>query len=150
MSLPTLTTLSYLVASVLFIYAIKGLSSPRTARLGNVLGILGMAIAIAITLAQPGVNAYMRIAIAGFAGGAVGAIVATRVPMTAMPETVGLFNSFVGLAAVLVSLIAYHRGEHPGTLGQIEILLGVVIGMVTWTGSVMAWAKLNGRVAGRP
>ena len=150
MSLPTLTTLAYLVASVLFIYSIKGLSSPRTARLGNVLGIVGMAIAIAITLAQPGVNAYMRIAIAGFAGGAVGAVVASRVPMTAMPETVGLFNSFVGLAAVLVSLIAFHRGEHPGTIGQIEILLGVVIGMVTWTGSVMAWAKLNGRVAGKP
>jgi H+-translocating NAD(P) transhydrogenase subunit beta len=150
MDLGTLTTLSYLVASVLFIYSIKGLASPRTARLGNMLGIAGMAIAIAITLVQPGVNAYARIAIAGLAGGAVGAVVATRVPMTAMPETVGLFNSFVGLAAVLVSLIAFHRAEHPGTIGQIEIFLGVVIGMVTWTGSVMAWAKLNGRVAGRP
>ncbi|HET9480814.1 MAG TPA: NAD(P)(+) transhydrogenase (Re/Si-specific) subunit beta, partial [Candidatus Polarisedimenticolia bacterium] len=73
MTLPTLTTLAYLVASVLFIYAIKGLASPKTARTGNVLGILGMAIAIVITLAQPGVNAYTRIAIAGLAGGAVGA-----------------------------------------------------------------------------
>ncbi len=150
MSLPTLTTLSYLAASILFIYAIKGLASPKTARLGNVLGIVGMVIAIAITLAQPGVNAYARIAVAGVAGGAVGAVVATRVPMTAMPETVGLFNSFVGLAAVLVSLIAFHRGEHPGAIGQIEIFLGVVIGMVTWTGSVVAFAKLNGRVPGRP
>jgi NAD(P) transhydrogenase subunit beta len=150
MTLSTLTTLAYLTASVLFILSIKGLASPSTARRGNVLGIVGMAIAIAITLVQPGVSAYGRIALAGFAGGAVGAIIAVRVPMTAMPETVGLFNSFVGLAAALVSLAAFHRGEHPGVVGQLEIFMGVVIGMVTWTGSVIAFAKLNGRVPGRP
>ena len=144
------TTVAYLTASVLFILSIKGLASPSTARLGNVLGIIGMAIAIVITLAQPGVSAYVRLAVAGLAGGVVGAVIAVRVPMTAMPETVGLFNSFVGLAAVLVSLVAYHRGEHPGAVGQVEIYLGVVIGMVTWTGSVLAFAKLNGRVPGRP
>jgi NAD(P) transhydrogenase subunit beta len=149
-SLPAITTVAYLVASILFILALKGLSSPATARRGNMLGILGMLIAVGITLAQPQVQAYARIAIFAAMGGIVGGVVAKKVPMTAMPETVGLFNSFVGLAAALVSLGAFHKGEHTGTIGSIEIFLGVVIGMVTWTGSVVAFAKLNGRVPGRP
>ena len=149
-SLPAITTVAYLVASILFILALKGLSSPATARRGNLLGIVGMLIAVAITLAQPQVQAYARIAIFAAMGGVVGGVVAKKVPMTAMPETVGLFNSFVGLAAALVSLGAFHKGGHTGTIGSIEIFLGVVIGMVTWTGSVVAFLKLNGRVPGRP
>jgi NAD(P) transhydrogenase subunit beta len=149
-SLPAITTVAYLVASILFILALKGLSSPATARRGNMLGIIGMLIAVGITLAQPQVQAYGRIAIFAAMGGIVGGVVAKKVPMTAMPETVGLFNSFVGLAAALVSLGAFHKGAHTGTIGSIEIFLGVVIGMVTWTGSVVAFLKLNGRVSGAP
>ncbi|HUP21263.1 MAG TPA: NAD(P)(+) transhydrogenase (Re/Si-specific) subunit beta [Gemmatimonadota bacterium] len=142
--------LAYIVAAVCFILSLKGLSSPATARRGNLYGVAGMAIAIAATLATPGLDAWLRLAAAGLAGGALGALLATRVPMTAMPEMVALLHSFVGAAATLVGLSAWHHGIHAGAVAQVEIFLGVAIGAPTFTGSVVAFLKLKGTLSGKP
>jgi NAD(P) transhydrogenase subunit beta len=142
--------LAYLVAAVCFILSLKGLSSPATARRGNLYGIVGMAIAIGAALASPGLDAWLRLAVAGLAGGALGALLATRVPMTAMPEMVALLHSFVGAAATLVGLSAFHHGIHPDAVARVEIFLGVVIGAPTLTGSIVAFLKLKGTLSGKP
>jgi NAD(P) transhydrogenase subunit beta len=142
--------LAYLAAAVCFILSLKGLSTPATAKRGNLYGIVGMTLAVAATLAAPGFTAYGRIAIAALAGGAIGALLASRVPMTAMPEMVALLHSFVGAAATLVGLSAHHHGVHPDVIARIEIFLGVVIGAPTLTGSVIAFAKLRGTIGGKP
>jgi NAD(P) transhydrogenase subunit beta len=142
--------LAYLIAAVCFIQSLKGLSTPATAKRGNLYGIVGMALAVAATLAWPGLRDYTPIVIAGGLGGLIGAGLASRIPMTALPEMVALLHSFVGLAATLVGLSTYHHGTHVGEVQLVEILLGVVIGAVTFTGSVVAFGKLRGLITGKP
>ncbi|HSZ50656.1 MAG TPA: NAD(P)(+) transhydrogenase (Re/Si-specific) subunit beta [Caulobacteraceae bacterium] len=159
-----LATLAYLVCGVLFILALRGLSSPETSRRGNQMGMLGMAIAIATTLAliaTTGALDGVTIAIiaAGIAvGGSVGAVIARRVPMTAMPQLVASFHSLVGLAACLVATAAIYTPSAYGIAegggirleSLIELSVGLAIGAVTFTGSVIAFAKLNGNMSGAP
>src|SRR5579862_4372071 len=156
-----IAALCYLVAGALFILALRGLSNPETARRGNQFGMIGMTIAIVTTLAAhpPADLAAWALVVGGMAlGGSVGAVIARRVPMTSMPELVAAFHSLVGMAAVLVAAGAYYApaafgiGEH-GSIHQqslIEMSLGVAIGAVTFTGSVIAFSKLSGRMSGKP
>jgi H+-translocating NAD(P) transhydrogenase subunit beta len=156
-----LAAILYLVAGSLFIMALRGLSSPATSRTGNMYGMAGMAIAVLTTLAlaKPiGVLPWILI-IAGLGIGAViGGITAKRIPMTAMPQLVAAFHSLVGLAAVFVAAAAYYAPDafgiatagiiHPQSL--IEMALGAAIGAVTFTGSIIAFLKLDGRMSGSP
>ncbi|GLK67354.1 NAD(P)(+) transhydrogenase (Re/Si-specific) subunit beta [Hansschlegelia plantiphila] len=151
----------YLVAGVLFILALQGLSSPATSRRGNYMGIAGMTLAIATTLfvSPPhGVSGWLLV-VGGLAiGGAVGAVTAKRIAMTAMPQLVAAFHSLVGLAAVVVAAAALYAPEAfgIGTSGAIhgqslfEMSLGVAIGAITFSGSIIAFAKLDGRMSGKP
>src|SRR6187455_954209 len=156
-----LAALLYLVAGVLFILSLRGLSSPATSRQGNFFGMIGMAIAVATTLAvhPPADGVAWVLVILGIAiGGGVGAVIARRVPMTSMPELVAAFHSLVGMAAVLVAAGAFYAPEafdigtpgniHPQSL--IEMSLGVAIGALTFTGSVIAFLKLSARMSGAP
>src|SRR5579872_6353571 len=156
-----LSALLYLVAGVLFILSLRGLSSPATSRRGNFLGMAGMAIAVATTLAShpPADGVAWVLVILGIAiGGGIGAVTARRVPMTSMPELVAAFHSLVGMAAVLVAAGALYAPAafDIGTVGAIhgasliEMSLGVAIGAVTFTGSVIAFLKLSGRMSGKP
>jgi proton-translocating NAD(P)+ transhydrogenase subunit beta len=152
----------YLIAGVLFILALRGLSSPTSARQGNVYGMIGMGIAVLTTLAVAGVSDWFSwvLIIAGLAiGGSVGAVIARRVPMTAMPQLVAAFHSLVGLAAVFVAAAALYHPEAFGILDAaghihaqslIEMSLGVAIGAFTFTGSIIAFLKLDGRMSGKP
>jgi NAD(P) transhydrogenase subunit beta len=153
--------IAYLVSGVLFILALRGLSSPETSRRGNTLGMSGMALAVVVTLYVAGVRdgfTWVMI-VAGVAiGGTIGAIIARRIPMTAMPQLVAAFHSLVGMAAVLVAASALYTPEAYGigTVGSvkvsslIEMSLGLAIGAVTFTGSVVAFTKLQGLVSGAP
>src|SRR6187401_3176616 len=156
-----LAALLYLVAGVLFILSLRGLSSPATSRKGNLFGMIGMAIAIATTLAShpPADGVAWLLVVLGIAiGGSIGAVIARRVPMTSMPELVAAFHSLVGMAAVLVAAGAFYApaafdiGTEGHIHGQslIEMSLGVAIGAVTFTGSVIAFLKLSGRMSGKP
>jgi H+-translocating NAD(P) transhydrogenase subunit beta len=153
--------LLYLVAGVLFILALRGLSSPETSRTGNLFGMAGMAIAILTTLAShppAGLGAWILVLVGLAIGGGTGAVIARRVPMTSMPELVAAFHSLVGLAAVLVAAGAFYapRAFDIGEAGNIhqasliEMSLGVAIGAITFTGSVIAFLKLSGRMGGAP
>jgi NAD(P) transhydrogenase subunit beta len=150
-----LVTVSYLAAIVLFILALGGLSSQETARRGNLLGMLGMAIATIATIAWS-VTANHVLLIGGLAiGSAVGLVLARRVQMTQMPELVAILHSLVGLAAVLVGFAnAIDPASHPvgaeGTIHDVETYLGILIGAVTFSGSVMAFGKLNGSITSKP
>src|SRR6266568_2822367 len=156
-----LAALCYLVAGALFILALRGLSNPETSRRGNLFGMIGMAIAVATTLAShpPASYAAWGLVALGMAlGGGTGAVIARRVPMTSMPELVAAFHSLVGMAAVLVAAGALYAPAafDIGTVGTIhraslvEMSLGVAIGAVTFTGSVIAFLKLSGRMSGAP
>ena len=156
-----LAALLYLVAGVLFILSLRGLSSPASSRRGNFLGMAGMAIAVVTTLAArpPADGIGWVLVILGVAiGGSIGAMIARRVPMTSMPELVAAFHSLVGMAAVLVAAGAFYAPEafDIGTPGNIhgaslvEMSLGVAIGALTFTGSVIAFLKLSGRMSGAP
>ncbi|MEM7170629.1 MAG: NAD(P)(+) transhydrogenase (Re/Si-specific) subunit beta [Pseudomonadota bacterium] len=153
-----LAGLLYLVASVCFILALRGLSHPTTSRNGNLFGMVGMTIAVVTTLALPGVVSYGMIIAGLLIGGAVGTVIALRINMTALPQLVAAFHSLVGLAAVLVALAAFYRPEAygigvPGDIkiaSLIEMSLGIAIGAITFTGSVVAFAKLQGLVSGKP
>jgi len=158
---PNLAALAYLVAGVLFILALRGLSSPVTSRQGNRNGIIGMIIAVVTTLLVTGVSDPLTwgLIIAGLAiGGLIGATIARRIAMTAMPQLVAAFHSLVGMAAVLVAAAAFYSPEafHIGAPGAIfsqslvEMSLGVAIGAITFSGSVIAFAKLNGNMSGAP
>ena len=148
----------YLVASVCFILALKGLSHPSTARRGNLLGIVGMAIAVVVTLALVYSNTKnIGMILAGIAvGGVIGAVIARRVQMTQMPELVAAFHSLVGLAAVLIAISAIHDpvafGLHdPIPAGnRLELFIGTFIGAITFSGSVIAFGKLSGRIRSAP
>src|ERR1044072_1360084 len=156
-----LAAILYRVAGVLFILSLRGLSSPATSRQGNLFGMIGMAIAVATTLAvhPPAAGIAWVLVILGIAiGGGVGAVIARRVPMTSMPELVAAFHSLVGMAAVRVAAGAFYgpKAFDIGTPGHIhgaslvEMSLGVAIGALTFTGSVIAFAKLSGRMSGAP
>src|SRR6202167_5498722 len=153
-----LAALLYLVSGILFILALRGLSSPATLRRGNFLGIIGMAIAILTTLAYrvpAGLSAWILVVLGIAIGGGIGAWRARTVAMTAMPQLVASFHALVGLAAVLVAAGAFYAPEafgieegdiiHPGSI--IEMSLGLAIGAITFTGSIIAFLKLNGRMS---
>jgi len=150
--------LAYLVASVCFILALRGLSHPETSRAGNIYGMTGMIIAIVATLALPGVVSYWLIAAGLLIGGAAGTVIALRIQMTALPQLVAAFHSLVGLAAVLVAAAAFYKPQAygigvPGDIklaSLIEMSIGVAIGAITFTGSIVAFAKLQGLVSGNP
>ncbi len=156
-----IAALAYLVSGVLFILALQGLSSPATSRAGNRNGMIGMAIAVATTLWVANVTDALTwgLIVAGVAiGGGIGAITARRIAMTAMPQLVAAFHSLVGLAAVLVAAAAFYSPAAYGigaagaihTQSLIEMSLGVAIGAITFAGSIIAFAKLNGNMSGAP
>jgi H+-translocating NAD(P) transhydrogenase subunit beta len=154
-----IAAVSYLVSGVLFILALRGLSSPETSRGGNIRGMIGMALAIVTTLWVTGVTDALTwgLIAAGIAiGGGIGAVVARRIHMTQMPQLVAAFHSLVGLAAVLVAAAAMYSPDAYGigtegairTQSLIEMSLGVAIGAITFAGSLIAFAKLNGNMSG--
>ncbi|MDH6233613.1 NAD(P) transhydrogenase subunit beta [Mesorhizobium soli] len=155
-----LASFLYLVSGILFILALRGLSHPTTSRQGNIYGMIGMAIAIVTTLAlaTPSLGGFALIVLGLAVGGTVGAVVARRIAMTAMPQLVAAFHSLVGFAAVMVAAAAMYAPESfgIGALGSIhgqalvEMSLGVAIGAITFTGSVIAFLKLDGRMSGKP
>jgi len=150
--------LAYLVSGVFFILALRGLSSPSTSRTGNRFGMAGMLLAVTTTLITHDIANIAEIGIAIALGGIVGFVIARRIAMTAMPELVAAFHSLVGLAAVLVGWAAFLNPEAfgllvDGTIGsvsRVEMALGVAIGAVTFSGSVIAFAKLSGKMSGSP
>jgi NAD(P) transhydrogenase subunit beta len=149
----TLTTVSYLIAGVLFILSLGGLSAQESARRGNAFGIAGMALAIGVTLIS-GVSNYAMAALSIGIGGLIGATLAARVAMTSMPELVAILHSFVGLAAVLVGFGSYlGPSELSGVelaIHEVEVYLGVFVGALTFTGSVVAFGKLRGLIGSKP
>ncbi len=153
-----LSALLYLVASICFIMALRGLSSPVTSRGGNLYGIVGMVIAIGTTLASPHVVSYGLILAGIVIGGAIGTFIALRIQMTALPQLVAAFHSLVGLAAVCVATAAFYAPSAYGigTAGAIEqgslieMGLGTAIGAITFTGSIIAFGKLQGLITGAP
>ena len=148
-------TLAYLAASILFILSLGGLSTQETARRGNIYGIIGMVIAVVATFFHDQITSYYLAPLAIGAGAVLGLFLSARVAMTAMPELVAMLHSFVGLAAVLVGISTFlNPGEGGGVAEKIvhdvEIWLDIAIGAITFTGSVIAWAKLSGRMSGKP
>ena len=146
---------AYILSSILFILSLGGLSHQETARRGNIYGIIGMTIAILATLMSDEVGNYALIIIPMVVGGAIGVYVSSRVEMTAMPELVAILHSFVGLAAVLVGFATYidpdsHFIGVEKTIHDVEIYLGILIGAVTFTGSVIAFGKLRGSIGSKP
>ena len=155
-----LSALFYLISGVLFILALRGLSSPETSRKGNLFGIIGMVIAISVTFLSVGnfSSGFVYVILFMLAGGAIGAFIAYKIPMTAMPELVAGFHSLVGLAAVFVAISAFINPEafNLGTPGKIklasliEMSIGAAVGAVTFSGSVIAFLKLQGLMSGAP
>ena len=153
-----LSAFLYLIAAILFILALRGLSSPETARSGNVFGIIGMVIAVVTTLLTPQVVSFWLILAGIVIGGAIGTYISFRIQMTALPQLVAAFHSLVGLSAVCVAAAAFSFPEaygigRPGAIhteSLVEMSLGMAIGAITFTGSVIAFAKLQGLVTGRP
>ena len=151
--------IAYLIAGVCFILALRGLSSPRTSRAGNRYGMIGMLIAVVTTLLTHEVASLPEIVGAIAIGGGIGFVIARRIKMTDMPQLVAAFHSLVGLAAVLVAVAAFLNPEAFGILGpdgnilavsRVEMALGAAIGAITFSGSVIAFAKLNGNMSGSP
>jgi NAD(P) transhydrogenase subunit beta len=140
----------YLIAGVLFIMSLGGLSTQETARRGHLYGIVGMAIAIGATFLTKGLEINSILIGSVAVGGLIGAVMAARVVMTGMPQLVAILHSFVGLAAVLVGISTYMAHPNAGVVHGIEVWLGVAIGAITFTGSVIAWAKLRGSMSGTP
>jgi H+-translocating NAD(P) transhydrogenase subunit beta len=151
----TLVTIAYLAAGLLFIFSLGGLSKQESARRGNALGMVGMLMAVLVTAFGPRVESYAVMSGALVIGGAIGALLASRVEMTSMPQLVAILHSFVGAAAVLVGVAT--AMNHTQVLGgaearihEIEIFLGVFVGAVTFTGSVIAYGKLQGLIGSKP
>ncbi len=154
----TLVPIFYLLAAICFILALKGLASPTTSRQGNYFGIAGMILAVSSTLMMPTSHHHMLLLCLIGAGGLVGAYIAMNISMTAIPQLVAAFHSLVGMAAVLVAFCAFMTPEsfHVGTLGTIvtaslvEMSLGLIIGAITFSGSIIAFLKLQGLMSGAP
>ena len=157
---PNLAALLYLISGVLFILALRGLSSPETSRRGNFFGVLGIVLAIAVTFLSVNIlfSGFIFIIFALTIGGSIGAIIANKISMTAMPQLVAGFHSLVGLAAVLVALAAFYNPETFGLgvfnniaiASLVEMSIGASIGAITFTGSVIAFLKLQGLMSGAP
>ena len=152
---PGLVNVSYIAAAILFILSLGGLSQQETARRGNLYGVAGMVIAIVATVMGAKVVGYGVLLPAVLIGGLIGAFVASRVEMVQMPQLVAMLHSFVGLAAVLVGIASYldpnaHFEGAEKTIHEVEIFLGVFIGAVTFTGSIIAFGKLQGAISGKP
>ncbi len=157
---PNLSSIFYLISGILFILALRGLSSPETSRQGNLLGILGMVIAIVVTFLSIGSfsTGVIYVLILLVIGGLIGAFIAIKIPMADMPQLVAGFHSFVGLAAVFVAISAFLKPEafNLGTIGNIkfasliEMSIGASIGAITFSGSVIAFLKLQGLMSGTP
>jgi len=155
---PSWVLLAYLVSGICFILALRGLSSPTSSRSGNRAGMIGMAIAVVTTLAVHEIASLPEILAAVAIGGGIGLVTARRIQMTAMPQLVAAFHSLVGMAAVLVGAAAYLNPGAFGILGpdgilqvsRVEMGLGVAIGAITFSGSVIAFLKLNGNMSGKP
>jgi len=153
-----MSAFAYLIASVCFILALRGLSHPESSRRGNMLGMIGMVIAIATTLVDPNVVSYPIIIVGLLIGGSIGAVVAMKIEMTALPQLVAAFHSLVGLAAVLVASAALYSPEAyfsvpVGSIPSaslVEMGLGAAIGAITFSGSIIAFAKLQGVMSGAP
>ena len=152
-----LVTVSYIGATILFILALGGLSNPETSRRGNAYGITGMTIAVLATVLGPQVDVYVIILVCMLIGGTIGIILALKVQMTQMPELVAILHSLVGMAAVLVGYVNFmdpnataHFSGAELIIHDIEIYVGVLIGAVTFTGSVIAFGKLSGKIGGAP
>ncbi len=154
----TLAPLAYIAASVLFILALRGLSHPETARQGLNFGMIGMALAIVTTLLLPQVGGTFWILLAIAIGGSIGTYIAKTIDMTELPQLMAGFHSLVGLAAVCVAAAAFYHPEAYGIgtksdikfASMVEMSLGLAIGAITFTGSIIAWAKLEGRMSGKP
>ena len=153
------TAISYLVSAIFFILALKGLSHPESARNGNVMGIIGMIIAIITTAFNPNVLSYEMIILGILIGGGIGTYIALKIEMTALPQLVAAFHSLVGLAAVFVATSAFYSPESYGIVNEyneiypsslVEMSIGVAIGAITFTGSIIAFLKLQGLVSGAP
>ena len=150
--------LAYLISGVFFILALRGLSSPETARRGNIYGISGMVIAIVATLLLPGIESYVLIVLGILIGGAIGTSIALKIEMTALPQLIAAFHSLVGLAAVMVAGAAFHNPSAYGigdignipVASLIEMSLGSTIGAITFSGSIIAFGKLQGIMSGNP
>ena len=148
----------YLISALLFIFALRGLSHPESSRTGNILGIIGMVIAIVTTLMFKSVLSYTEIGVAILIGGFIGTIIALKIEMTALPQLVAAFHSLVGLAAVFVAAAAFYdpMSFNIGNVGSIfesslvEMSIGTFIGAVTFSGSVLAFGKLQGTISGNP
>jgi NAD(P) transhydrogenase subunit beta len=157
-AVPSWVLIAYLIAGVCFIIALRGLSSPTTSQRGNRAGMLGMVIAVGTTLAIHEIGSILEIAAAMAIGGTVGLVIARKIQMTAMPQLIAAFHSLVGMAAVLVGAAAFLNPEAFGIAGpdgihqvsRIEMGLGVAIGAITFSGSVIAFLKLNGNMSGKP
>jgi H+-translocating NAD(P) transhydrogenase subunit beta len=157
-STPSWVLLAYLVSGVCFILALRGLSSPESSRRGNRAGMIGMAIAVATTLSIHEIASLPEIVGAILIGGGIGLVTARKIQMTAMPQLVAAFHSLVGMAAVLVGVAAFLNPDAFGILGpegihqvsRVEMGLGVAIGAITFSGSVIAFLKLNGNMSGAP
>lgn len=154
----SLAALTYLISAICFIMALRGLSHPETARQGLTYGIAGMTIAILTTLSLSAVTSYGLILLGLLIGGGIGAGIANKIKMTDLPQLVAAFHSLVGLAAVFVAASAFYAPEAYGigtaediyTSSLIEMALGAAIGAITFTGSVIAWGKLQGTISGKP
>ena len=154
----TLTSLLYLISAVLFIMALRGLSNPETARRGNLYGMIGMTIAILTTLSLVKAISFPIIFLGIIVGGSIGAFIARRIDMTALPQLVAAFHSLVGLAATFVATAAFYNPSAYGigSIGNIaggsllELGLGLAIGAITFTGSIIAFGKLQGLISGQP
>jgi len=155
-----LAAILYIVSAILFILALRGLSSPETSRRGNTYGMVGIAIAIVTTflVSGMGVTGFLLSVLGLAVGGGIGALIAKRIPMTDMPQLVAAFHSLVGLAAVLVAVAAFYSPASFGIMttsgikafSLLELSLGAAIGAITFSGSVIAFAKLNGNMSGSP
>jgi len=154
----TFSALTYLAAGVLFILALRGLSHPETARQGLNFGIVGMAIAVLTTLMLPSVGGTFWIIVGVGIGGAIGTYIARTIDMTDLPQLMAAFHSLVGLAAVCVAAAAFYHPEAYGIgtrddihfVSMVEMSLGLSIGAITFTGSIIAWGKLQGKISGKP
>ena len=153
-----LVAILYLISALLFIFALRGLSHPESSRMGNIFGIIGMIIAVCTTLMFKSVLSYYEIGAAILVGGAIGSFIALRIEMTALPQLVAAFHSLVGLAAVFVAAAAFYDpvAFNIGKVGSIkmasliEMSIGTFIGAITFSGSVLAFGKLQGTISGKP
>ena len=153
-----LVAILYLVSAILFIFALRGLSHPESSRRGNIFGIAGMVIAIITTLMFKSVLSYTEIGAAILIGGLIGTFIALKIEMTALPQLVAAFHSLVGLAAVFVAAAAFYDpvsfniGEkgYIASSSLIEMSIGTLVGAITFSGSILAFGKLQGTISGQP